>query len=165
MMFVSVIFCMLALAVQMAVVPKAFESRRLWIEKSKIEVDGKVVRFHDFVTLSGQNWTDTNPEAWFQYTSHLYTGMFAKIISQTALMNILEACVDVACQLASCAYLWWALRKWSHFNQCSPRMGLQSFGTFFGHFDSNAAFCRVERIGPSGAHICIRTLYSFGVTH
>lgn len=117
MMFVSVIFCMLALAVQLAVVPRAFESRRLWIEKSKIEVEGKVVRFHDFVSLSGQNWTDTNPEAWFQYTSHLYTGMFAKIISQTALIDILEACVDVACQLASCAYLWWALRKWSHFNQ------------------------------------------------
>lgn len=116
MMFVTGIFCMLALAIQLAVVPKAFESRRIWIEKSQIEVDGEVVKFHDFVNLSGQNWTDTNPEAWFQYTTHLYTGMFAKIISQTALIDIIEACVDVTCQFASCIYLWWGLRKWSHFH-------------------------------------------------
>ena len=45
---------------------------------------------------SGANWTHKDPEAWFQppaealgrhlrprYSSHLYTGMFAKIISQT----------------------------------------------------------------------------------
>ncbi|CAK9103066.1 unnamed protein product [Durusdinium trenchii] len=117
MMFVTGIFCVLQLLIQMAEVPKAFDTRRLWIEKSQIEVDGQVMKFQDFAALSGQNWTETNPEAWFQYSKHLYTGMFAKIISQTALLDIVEACVDVACQLASCLYLWWALRKWSHFHR------------------------------------------------
>ncbi|CAE7426744.1 ABCF2 [Symbiodinium sp. CCMP2456] len=117
MMFVSVVFCVLAFFIEAADVPAAMMTRKQWIHKSRIEIDGNVVRFPQFVLMTNKTWNTKDPEAWFAYSKHLYTGMFAKIISQTAMMDILQAVLEVACQGISCYLLWWSLRKWSHFNR------------------------------------------------
>ena len=112
MIYVSFLFLMLALFVQLGKLPKEFQGRHLWIQKSEIEVDGNVMTFEHFVKTSGKNWTTHSPEAFFDYSRVVYTGMFAKIIRQTSTIDIFELCANTSCQIARCICLWLGLHVW-----------------------------------------------------
>lgn len=98
---------MMALLVQMGRVPDTIHSRQNWIEKSQIEVDGQVMTFEAFFNASERNYTMGihSPEAFFDYSKRIYTGMFAKIIRQTVAIDLFEQSANVFCQIARCRYL------------------------------------------------------------
>ncbi|CAL1148920.1 unnamed protein product [Cladocopium goreaui] len=117
MIYVSFLFLVIALLVQLSALPQAFQGRQIWIEKSDIEENGHVITYEDFVQASGKNWTTHSPEAFFQYSRLIYTGMFAKILRQTSTMDLFEACANAFCQISRCICLAWSLTCWPNFNQ------------------------------------------------
>lgn len=110
MIYVSFLFLVIALLVQLSALPQAFQGRQIWIEKSDIEENGHVITYEDFVQASGKNWTTHSPEAFFQYSRLIYTGMFAKILRQTSTMDLFEACANAFCQISRCICLRLGLR-------------------------------------------------------
>ena len=110
MTFVSFLFLMVGMLMQVSDLPGAFQRRAVWVEKSSIEVEGHVMTFDDYVNILNQKndkktWTTHDPEAFWSYSKTLYTGMFAKILQQTAAIDIFQSSANAFCQVARCVCL------------------------------------------------------------